>query len=120
MNGTPTSGKVGYRWIITFSADSDRGDVPLIVTTVGTVNDGSNTATVTSEEFVEGQANTFNSKEMVDSYPEEYNHLNQLTSLCIPIRSQPELNVVAVLQIDDQLFNNNTSSNFQKRIIFHF
>ena len=59
MNGTPTSGKVGYRWIITFSADSDRGDVPLIVTTVGTVNDGSNTATVTSEEFVEGQANTF-------------------------------------------------------------
>jgi hypothetical protein len=59
----------------------------------------------------------FHSKEMVDSYPEEYNHLNQLTSLCIPIRSQPELNVVAVLQIDDQLFQNNTSSNFQKRII---
>jgi hypothetical protein len=56
---TPTAGKTGYRWIITFSAYADRGDVPLIVATVGTVDDGGGTATVTVQEWVEGQANTF-------------------------------------------------------------
>jgi hypothetical protein len=57
---TPNAGKVGYRWIVTFSAASDHGDVPLMqLADGGTLDDGGGTSSVTIEEFVEGKQNRF-------------------------------------------------------------
>ena len=57
---TPNLGKVGYRWIVTFSAASDHGDVPLLqLADIGTLDDSGSAATVTTEEFVEGKHNEF-------------------------------------------------------------
>ena len=57
---TPNAGKTGYRWIVTFSAASDHGDVPLVqLADAGNLDDGGGTSSVTSEEFVEGKQNRF-------------------------------------------------------------
>ena len=59
----------------------------------------------------------FHVLEMQQQYPEEYNHLEQYKTLCVPVRGHPDLNIIAVLQLPDSIFQQTTfKEEFENRL----
>ena len=63
----------------------------------------------------------FHTRERFEDDPEEYEHLADYTTLCIPVRSYPERDVMAVLQLEENVFNHSLATgmkeHFQKTLL---